>query len=392
MSPYMWPLPEGIESPLPAQSARLEQLRRRLLNLYSSWGYLHTSPPVLEFADLFHSESDRVTGGPFELSDPLSGRQLAIRPDATAQVARVRTVQMADVADPVRLCYCLPVAQRTSDSLGAPRLFYQVGLELFGSAAAGADREVMTLMVHSLQQAGLDEIIVSLGHTGFFAALMDAAGIHEQEVRQEFLALLQRRSLPELTSLARQMGMRKKEDELLRLLAGAQGEAGQLEEIAAPFTELKGGKQAVAELTRLSAAVPAGCRVQFALTEVHGKLYHRGAVFACFTPGYGAAVARGGRFLAPDQSPAVGFSASLWLLAALAHPSGDEQRQVVLAPADSDADLEQQIESLRQQGAVVIRELEGQETGTSVGMTHRLQKQRDAWTLSPVAADGEETS
>ncbi|MDY6980744.1 MAG: ATP phosphoribosyltransferase regulatory subunit, partial [Pseudomonadota bacterium] len=34
-----WLLPEGIEEVLPEQARRLEMLRRRLLDLYASWGY-----------------------------------------------------------------------------------------------------------------------------------------------------------------------------------------------------------------------------------------------------------------------------------------------------------------------------------------------------------------
>ena len=34
-----WLLPDGVEEILPADAEHIEQLRRRLLNLYNSWGY-----------------------------------------------------------------------------------------------------------------------------------------------------------------------------------------------------------------------------------------------------------------------------------------------------------------------------------------------------------------
>ncbi len=34
-----WLLPDGVEELLPAQAAQAESLRRKLLDLYRSWGY-----------------------------------------------------------------------------------------------------------------------------------------------------------------------------------------------------------------------------------------------------------------------------------------------------------------------------------------------------------------
>ena len=40
-----WLLPEGIEEVLPEKAKRLESLRRRLLDMYNSWGYELVMPP-----------------------------------------------------------------------------------------------------------------------------------------------------------------------------------------------------------------------------------------------------------------------------------------------------------------------------------------------------------
>ena len=46
-----WQLPDGIEEVLPNQAASVELLRRRLLDLYRSWGYQLVIPPLMEFTD-----------------------------------------------------------------------------------------------------------------------------------------------------------------------------------------------------------------------------------------------------------------------------------------------------------------------------------------------------
>ena len=40
-----WLLPDGVEDVLPPQAKRLEEVRRRLLDLYATWGYDYVIPP-----------------------------------------------------------------------------------------------------------------------------------------------------------------------------------------------------------------------------------------------------------------------------------------------------------------------------------------------------------
>src|SRR6187431_1810278 len=44
-----WLLPDGVEEILPAEAKAIDSLRRRLLDLYSTWGYDMVIPPLLEY-------------------------------------------------------------------------------------------------------------------------------------------------------------------------------------------------------------------------------------------------------------------------------------------------------------------------------------------------------
>jgi len=43
-----WLLPDGIQDVLPKDAIRLEALRRRLLDVYQSWGYELVFPPLVD--------------------------------------------------------------------------------------------------------------------------------------------------------------------------------------------------------------------------------------------------------------------------------------------------------------------------------------------------------
>mgnify|MGYP000868883183 FL=1 len=99
-----WLLPPGIEDLLPPQAQALEAARRRLLDLFAAWGYQLVMPPLVEYADaLLTGTGADLAEQTFQVTDPLSGRLLAIRADITPQVARI-DARNADPA-PARLCY-----------------------------------------------------------------------------------------------------------------------------------------------------------------------------------------------------------------------------------------------------------------------------------------------
>ena len=55
-----WLLPEGIEELPPPAAWRLERLRRRLLDLYSRWGYELVIPPLIEFLESLLTGTDLI--------------------------------------------------------------------------------------------------------------------------------------------------------------------------------------------------------------------------------------------------------------------------------------------------------------------------------------------
>ena len=56
----------------------------------------------------------------------------------------------------------------------------QIGGELIGDDSADADAEIIALVGEMLQSCGLSEFQISLGHVGFFRALVKEAGLDEQ--------------------------------------------------------------------------------------------------------------------------------------------------------------------------------------------------------------------
>ena len=80
MTMQKWLLPEYVEDILPVEAARVEKLRRRILDLFFSHGYEPVIPPMLEFVDsLLTGTGHDLDLRTFKLVDQVSGRMLGIR-------------------------------------------------------------------------------------------------------------------------------------------------------------------------------------------------------------------------------------------------------------------------------------------------------------------------
>ena len=100
-----WLLPVGVEDLLPEHARAIEQLRRRALDLYRSWGYELVYPPLIEFLESLLNGAGRDLGhDTFKITDQISGRLMGVRADITPQVARLDAHSLRRNG-PTRLCY-----------------------------------------------------------------------------------------------------------------------------------------------------------------------------------------------------------------------------------------------------------------------------------------------
>jgi ATP phosphoribosyltransferase regulatory subunit len=363
-----WLLPDGVEELLPAQAERAEALRRRLLDLYRSWGYDLVMPPLLEFTDSLliglGSDVDLLT---FKVTDQLSGRSMGIRADITPQVARMDAHSLRREG-PVRLCYAGSVLHTRPKSLLASRSPIQIGVEFYGDAGLASDREVVLLMLETLRCAGIQGITLDLGHVAIYRALVQAAQLGDDDEHALFDAL-QRKATGDIAAVlqrsVKDASLRRWLDELSRL----QGGFDVLARARTIFTDAPADVlNAIDELIAIAEAVRVRMpevNLYFDLSELRGYHYHTGVVFAALANGWGQALANGGRYdhigeVFGRARPATGFSSDLKALIALSNGALASGAGSILAPADDSIELWRAVQQLRAAGERVISALPSQ--------------------------------
>ena len=385
-----WLLPEGVEELLPEQAERAETLRRRLLDLYRSWGYDLIMPPLIEFTDSLliglGSDVDLLT---FKVTDQLSGRSMGIRADITPQVARIDAHSLHREG-PVRLCYAGSVLHTRPKSLLASRSPIQIGVEFYGDAGLASDSEVVLLMLETLRVAGVEAITLDLGHVGIYRALVQVAALASEDEHDLFDAL-QRKAAGDIDAVLARAVSDARTRTWLAQLNRLQGGVDVLQRARAIFADAPADVHAaIDELAAVAQCVQArlpAVTLYFDLGELRGYHYHTGLVFAALAPGWGQALANGGRYdhigeVFGRARPATGFSTDLKALIALGGQA-PAPSSAILAPAVDDIALWQAIQALRARGERVVQALPGQPAPAECD--RQLQQRDGAWQVAPRA-------
>lgn len=387
-----WLLPDQLSDILPAEAKRLESLRRRLLDLYASYGYALIQPPLVEHVEsLMIDQARDLDLRTFKVVDQASGRLLGLRADMTPQAARIDAHQIQNQGV-TRICYAGSVLHAQPAGLLSSREPVQVGCELFGHAGLEADLEVQELALASLDAAGIQKVRLDLSHRGVFLALRDqdpALAAIETDV----LLALQAKDRVRLNQLVSSLASTTAKALLamIDLYGPATGSGNVIEKARAVLPKLPTIAQA---LDRLQAVANSAlftehpqCVLTVDFADLRGYRYHNGVMFSIYCEGLPNAVVRGGRYdgvgaIFGRARPATGFSLELRELLGITAASETENlvnSGQIAAPWRDDAGLRAAIASLRHQGKTVIC-LPDAELGVWAGQ--KLVNQAGGWSVA----------
>ncbi|KQR74449.1 ATP phosphoribosyltransferase regulatory subunit [Burkholderia sp. Leaf177] len=371
-----WLLPENIADVLPSEARKIEELRRRLLDRFRSYGYELVMPPMLEYLEsLLTSGGSDLNLRTFKLVDQLSGRTLGLRADITPQVSRI-DAHLLNRQGVTRLCYAGNVLHTRPRGLHATREQIQIGAEIYGHAGLEADLEIQQLMLDSLRLSGLNKVRLDLCHAGVLAALLDlepaAAALGES-----LYDALGAKDVPRLNELTSKLGDVARD--ALRALPSLYGDASVLDEARARLPNLPVISRALDDLAFLAAQAH-GAELMIDLADLRGYAYHSGVMFSAYVDGVPNAVARGGRYDDVGQAygrarPATGFSLDLREVARISPV--DARGSAILAPWNHDEPLSAAVAQLRDAGKVVIQALPGHDHDLDEFAFDRVLVERD---------------
>ncbi|MGP7796620.1 ATP phosphoribosyltransferase regulatory subunit [Sphingomonas sp. CLY1604] len=304
-------LPEGFHDRLPPFADAAAAVEGRVLEAAHGHGYERVDPPLAEFAD---GLAERLKAGALRdavrFVDPVSQTTMAIRPDLTAQVARIAATRMGHHPRPVRLSYAGSVLQLRASPLQPGRERRQVGAELIGLDSIAAAQEVVGVAVAGLAAAGVAGVSIDF-------TLPDLVGVLATgplPVPADRIARLRERLDAKDAG-----GVAEIAPAYLPLIAAAGPFADAIERLRV-FDTSGALASRLDGLTRIAGEIGDGVTLTLDPTERHGFEYQTWLGFSLFARGVAREVGRGGTYTIVHgdgrEEAATGFSLFADLIAA----------------------------------------------------------------------------
>lgn len=383
-----WLLPEGVDEILPPRAMLLEQMCRKLIDLFSSWGYEFVIPPMMEYLEsLLTATGEDLDLQTYKITDQLSGRLMGIRADITPQVARI-DAHLLKRNVPTRLCYLGSVLHSRTNSSGDSRSPLQLGAELFGHEGVSSDIEIVKLMLATLDAVRINNICLDVGHIGIFRSLISKSQLNSMQ-ESEVFEIVKRKAKDELKIFYKKIKINDDSSKAMLDLIDLHGDAGILDDAIHAFDKLSPDiRKYVNEVKTLTDSITDkfDVSINIDLSELRGYNYHTGMIYTAFVPNEGKGIAFGGRYddigsAFGKARPATGFSTDVKQLLELQNISEDTLDKI-FAPVNDNDSLHKKITELREQGKIVIQELEGQNaTAKEMNCNQTLVCENNQWVV-----------
>ncbi len=166
-TPMSFRPPKGTDDIVPPLSGTWSHLLETWSDWAARYGYPLVLTPIFEATDLFErgvgDSTEVVTKQMYTFQDR-AGRSLTLRPEGTAGV--VRAYLEDGQAGVWKGSYSGPFFRYERPQAGRRRQFWQVGVELIGSASPLADIEVIELGYRFISSLGLDKLSLLVNSIG----------------------------------------------------------------------------------------------------------------------------------------------------------------------------------------------------------------------------------
>lgn len=163
-------IPKGTKDVLPEESYKWHYVEDKIRKITSAYGYKEIRTPTFEHTELFlrgvGDTTDIVNKEMYTFMDK-GNRSITLKPEGTAGVAR-SFVENSLIGNPqpTRMYYVTPVFRYEKPQAGRLREHHQFGVELYGSASAYADVEVISLVKNFFDSLNLKDITLNINSIG----------------------------------------------------------------------------------------------------------------------------------------------------------------------------------------------------------------------------------
>ncbi len=147
--------PRGTRDFLFNEMKERKSVEITMRRIFETYGYGEIKTPIFEELSLFTTKSGEGIKDQIYHFQDKGGRDLALRPELTAPVARMYIKELQKTPKPVKMYYFGSCFRYERPQAGRWRQFWQFGCELIGGKSPGSEAEVISMAAHCLEELGL---------------------------------------------------------------------------------------------------------------------------------------------------------------------------------------------------------------------------------------------
>jgi histidyl-tRNA synthetase len=277
----------------------------------SLYGYKEVITPHVELLELLSAKSGEEIRQRMFIFKDLGDRQVALRPEFTASIARLTTTSLKNEPKPLRLFSVGTVYRYDEPQRGRYREFWQSNFELIGSAKPEADAEIVLLTNSLMASLGLQGYTFKIGHIGVIRGILSQDGVDENTQN----AVLQRMDKKEYDTALKLVESEKCRGMLEGLLKIEGNDwldtVEQMQSYLVNYEKAKAAAENLAEVLKF-VTESANLSITVEPAFARGLEYYTGIIFEIYSPGLDIALGGGGRYdklieaFGGESTPAVG--------------------------------------------------------------------------------------
>jgi len=259
------------------------------------YGYKEVITPVVEPLELLSAKSGEEIRQRMFIFKDLGDRQVALRPEFTASIARLATTALKNEPKPLRLFSVGSVYRYDEPQRGRYREFWQSNFELMGSGRPEADAEIVLLTNSLMKALGLQGYAFKIGHVGVIRGILSQEGADEK-TQNAILQRMDKKEYEEAFKLAPTHRCRSMLEGLLKLKSNNCFETVEkIKSYVASYEKAKTAAENLRDVLKL--VVESGCPVQVVEPSfARGLEYYTGMIFEVYIPELDIALGGGGRY------------------------------------------------------------------------------------------------
>lgn len=281
--------PRGTRDFLFSDMEERKYVENTIRSVVESYGFKEIKTPIFEDLELFTTRSGEGIKDELYHFQDKGGRDLALRPEMTASVARLYNNNLQREAKPLKMYYFGSCFRYERPQAGRYRQFWQFGVEVIGGTPIYNEAEIMAMANEALKRLDIQNYEFAIGHLGIIKGVLNYLNISSDK-QTEIIASIDKEDYELLNKLLDSCNVNDEYKDIINNIINVNGTRNDLNQLKPLLEDVEDSLKAVEELDNILEVME-----NFGFTNYNVKLsiargldYYTGLVFEIYVPDLGA--------------------------------------------------------------------------------------------------------